>query len=180
YEALEINPTIGAREAREAFWAHLLNSGCAGHTYGANGVWQVNRADLRFGKSPGGNDWGGTPWDVSMRLPGSSQLARAKEFLLTLPWTQLAPATRLVAGAVSASATADGGCALAYLIGDAPVTVDLTKLKRPVRARWFDPTSGGLKPVEGAIPENESSRQFTPPGRNASGDTDWVLVFGAP
>ena len=76
---------LNAKEAREAFRAHLLNSGCAGHTYGVNGVWQINLPDQRFGKSPGGSDWGGTPWREAMSLPGSTQPAHAKKFLLTLP-----------------------------------------------------------------------------------------------
>lgn len=144
YEALEIKPMLHAKEAREAFWAHLLNSGCAGHTYGVNGVWQVNLPGQRFGKSPTGNDWGGTPWKEAMNLPGSTQLAHAKNFLLTLPWHQLAPATNLFTGATAAAATANGQCALAFAAKGQAVTADLARLSGPVTARWFDPTSGEL------------------------------------
>jgi Protein of unknown function (DUF4038)/Domain of unknown function (DUF5060)/Putative collagen-binding domain of a collagenase len=177
YEALEITPTLGAREARQAFWAHLLNSGCAGHTYGANGIWQVNRAEQRYGKSPGGNDWGGTPWDEAMRLPGSTQLANAKRFLLTLPWTRLAPTTNLFSGVTSAAATADGACALAFTVTGQAVSADLAKLSTAVRARWFDPASGELKVIEHSPFPNAGSHEFTPPGKNAAGDSDWLLVL---
>ena len=33
YEALEIGRRLDATDARQAFWAHLINGGCAGHTY---------------------------------------------------------------------------------------------------------------------------------------------------
>lgn len=170
YEALEIKPPLGTKEAREAFWAHLLNSGCVGHTYGANGVWQVNLPDKRFGNSPGGHDWGGTPWREAMNLPGSTQLARAKKFLLTLPWHRLAPATNVFTGATSAAATPDGRCALAYTLGGKPLSVDLAKLAQPLKARWFDPTNGKLKDIAVA-------NTFDPPGKNDAGDGDWVLVL---
>ena len=57
-------------------------AGRAGHTYGANGIWQVNRREQPYGKSPhGGNNWGTIPWDDAMRLPGSRQVAAAKRLL---------------------------------------------------------------------------------------------------
>ena len=100
YEALEIGRRLDAADARQAFWAHFINDGCAGHTYGANGIWQVNRRDQPYGPSPGGNNWGTTPWDEAMRLPGSSQLAAAKRLLESLPWHRLAPHPEWVAWSV--------------------------------------------------------------------------------
>jgi len=91
YEALEIGRKLDDTDARQAFWMHVLASGVAGGTYGANGIWQVNRHDQPYGNSPGGNNWGTTPWDEAMRLPGSSQLAHAKRFFESLPWSELQP-----------------------------------------------------------------------------------------
>jgi hypothetical protein len=169
--------SLRAREAREAFWAHLLNSGCAGHTYGANGIWQVNLPDRRFGASPGGHDWGATPWREAMNQPGSTQLAHAKRFLLTLPWNQLAPATDVFTGATSAAATPDGRCALAFATGGTSVKTDLSRLRGPLRARWYDPTSGELKAVEDLPLAAGGGSELTPPGLNSAGETDWVLVL---
>jgi hypothetical protein len=64
----------------------------------------------------------------STHPPGSTQLAHAKRFLLTLPWHQLAPATNLCTGATSAADTADGRCALAFAAKGQAVSVDLAKL----------------------------------------------------
>jgi hypothetical protein len=152
----------------------MLNSGCAGHTYGANGLWQVNLPDKRFGKSPGGNDWGGTPWRVAMDLPGSTQLGTARKFLLTLPWHQLAPAVDLAPGAVSAAISADRRLALVYTTAAKPLTVHTSQLPGAVTARWYDPANGQL---QDAGRPGGGAHTFTPPSRNAAGDPDWLLVL---
>ncbi len=75
---------------RFMFWACVL-SGAAGHTYGANGIWQVNTAEHPFGASPHGRSWGDTPWDVASELPGSRQLGWSKALLMRYPWWRLEP-----------------------------------------------------------------------------------------
>ena len=71
-------------------WSCLL-SGDAGHTYGANGIWQLNREGQPYGLSPHGGTWGATPWNEAMQLPGSRQTGLAKRLLETLPWQQFEP-----------------------------------------------------------------------------------------
>jgi hypothetical protein len=66
-------------------WASLLG-GTAGHTYGANGIWQLNRKDQPYGKSPHGGTYGPTPWDEAMKLPGSTQVGYAKKLLERFEW----------------------------------------------------------------------------------------------
>ncbi len=88
YEALL--GRIPAEVPRLMFWACVL-SGAAGHTYGANGIWQVNRKDQPYGKSPHGGDYGHLPWDEAMKLPGSGQLGMAKRLLEKVPWQQFEP-----------------------------------------------------------------------------------------
>lgn len=56
-------------------------------------------------------------------------------------------------------------------------SANLAKLSGPAAARWFDPTSGELKAIEGAPLPSTGSREFTPPGKNAAGESDWVLVL---
>ena len=69
----------GAEVQRFAFWTALL-SGAAGHTYGANGLWQMNTKDEKYGASPHGGTWGnlaGQPTDDSeMALTLARTLAR--------------------------------------------------------------------------------------------------------
>lgn len=75
---------------RVFFWCCVL-SGAAGHTYGANGIWQINRPDKPYGPSPHGSSWGDTPWQTAMNLPGSTNLGLGKKLLERYPWNRLEP-----------------------------------------------------------------------------------------
>jgi hypothetical protein len=75
---------------RAMFWLCLMN-GAKGHTYGANGLWQLNRKGDPHGASPHGGNYGLISWDEAMRLPGSAQVGYGRKFFETLPWTQLEP-----------------------------------------------------------------------------------------
>jgi hypothetical protein len=75
---------------RLMFWSCMLN-GAAGHTYGANGIWQLNTREKPFGPSPHGMSWGHTPWEDAYQLPGSAHLGLAKRFLETVEWWNFEP-----------------------------------------------------------------------------------------
>jgi hypothetical protein len=194
YEALEITPKVTTADAREAFWSHLLNSGCAGHTYGANGVWQVNRSNNPFGASPKGHNWGTTPWDQAMQLPGSSQLALAKTLLLTLPWHQLSPVfkkstckwkkyLKLIPflpwrqQPIAAAEAVNGELAIYYLLSLKPTMINLKRLSKPIHAYWFDPTDGNTIPIADTSLSDSSHYLFKPLSKNAANEKDWVLVI---
>jgi hypothetical protein len=75
---------------RFIFWTSVL-TGAMGHTYGANGIWQVNGREAPYGLSPHGSSWGNRPWDEAAALPGSSQLGIAKRLLERYPWQRFEP-----------------------------------------------------------------------------------------
>jgi len=75
---------------RFMFWVCMLSGAC-GHTYGANGIWQVNTRRKPFGPSPHGMAWGHTPWEDACRLPGSIQLGLAKGLLERYEWWRFEP-----------------------------------------------------------------------------------------
>lgn len=79
-----------AEVQRLTFWAAVL-SGAAGHTYGANGIWQLNTAEKPYGPSPHGGTWGNTPWLEASHLPGSYQLGLARQLLEHYPWWRFEP-----------------------------------------------------------------------------------------
>jgi hypothetical protein len=79
---------------RFMFWAAIL-SGNGGHTYGANGIWQVNTREKPYGLSPHGHSWGGPAWDIAMHLPGSEQVGLAKKLLTRYSWWKLEPKPEL-------------------------------------------------------------------------------------
>jgi hypothetical protein len=75
---------------RILFWSCML-SGVCGHTYGANGIWQVNAPDQPYGPSPHGASWGSTPWNEACRLPGSHQVGLGKKLLERFRWWEFEP-----------------------------------------------------------------------------------------
>jgi hypothetical protein len=70
---------------RLTFWSAILSGAC-GHTYGANGLWQLNTHNKPYGASPGGGTWGGPTWEDASKLPGSGQLGMAKRLLMRYKW----------------------------------------------------------------------------------------------
>jgi hypothetical protein len=75
------------------FWLSMMN-GAAGHTYGANGIWQCNRPGEPHGPSPhhnGGVGYGKIPWDESMSLPGSAQVGLGKKLFEKFAWQKFEP-----------------------------------------------------------------------------------------
>jgi len=75
---------------RFMFWACML-SGAAGHTYGANGIWQLNTREKPYGPSPHGMSWGDTPWEDAYQLPGSAHLGLGKRLLERYEWWRFEP-----------------------------------------------------------------------------------------
>ncbi|HEY2154291.1 MAG TPA: DUF4038 domain-containing protein, partial [Isosphaeraceae bacterium] len=94
YEALM--GRIPAEWVRAMFWIGMTG-GAAGHTYGANGIWQVNRKGDPHGASPHGGNYGTIAWDEAINLPGSSQVAAGKRFLEGYEWHRFAPHPEWVA-----------------------------------------------------------------------------------
>ncbi|MDQ2774410.1 MAG: DUF4038 domain-containing protein [Acidobacteriota bacterium] len=80
---------------RFMFWSCIL-SGAGGHTYGANGIWQVNTLEKPYGLSPHGHSWGGPPWEAASQLPGSGQLGLGKSLLTRYSWWRLEPRPDMV------------------------------------------------------------------------------------
>ena len=91
YEML--NDTLPTRWTRQMFWLCMTN-GAAGHTYGANGIWQVNGHGDPHGPSPHmppGIGYGAIAWDQAMNLAGSQQVALGKKLLEQFEWHKFRP-----------------------------------------------------------------------------------------
>jgi hypothetical protein len=204
YEALEIDPPVTTRDVREAFWSHTLLSGLAGHTYGANGVWQVNTPERPFGASPSGRCWGNMPLEEATQLPGARQLGLAKDFLATLDWATFEPRpappgrleTVLTAhprlrklmfrlgwrpmppAPMALAFSRDGTQALAYTVTREAFGIDLRGMKGTPQARWVDPTC--FEAQSATVEVRDGCLFVQPPHDNAAGDTDWLLVVRTP
>jgi hypothetical protein len=94
YEML--SDSLPTEWTRRMFWLCLMN-GAAGHTYGANGIWQCNRPGEPHGQSPHGGSYGKIAWSEAMHLPGSRQVGLGKRLLEQYPWQQFRPHPEWVA-----------------------------------------------------------------------------------
>ena len=85
---------IGEASRQEAqrfmFWSCVLSGAC-GHTYGANGLWQLNQPGKPFGPSPHGMSWGNVTWQEASQLPGSTHLGVARRLLERYEWWRFEP-----------------------------------------------------------------------------------------
>jgi len=168
YEAL--SGAIPAEIPRLMFWTNML-SGAAGHTYGGNGIWQVNRRDQPYGNSPHGGTYGPIPWDESMNLPGSGQIGSAKRLLEEFNWQRFEPHPEWAAWAGDASTAVKWGDWIWYPEGDP--TKDAPEEIRYLR-KSFEIAAG--KPIKQARLSIAVDDKFTAylNGKELGSAADWM------
>ena len=160
---------------KQEYWTML--SGGAGQIYGNAYLWTMKDG-----------------WKSHLDTPGAEQIKYWKDFFLSIPWQDLIPDedhSILTAGAGSfgdletrvsasdyatAAKTRDGSTVVVYIPTARTITVDMTRLRGPAKARWFDPSNGTYQDASGKPIANSGSHQFTTPGKNHDDDGDWVLL----
>ena len=162
---------------RQEYWTML--SGATGQFYGNRYTWQFL-----------------DEWQAHLNTVGSRQMTYVTNLFAKRRWFDLVPddnhlvvvsgygsyapnGTVQDANYVAAARTRDGRLVIAYVPEGQTIGVDMSRLAGRVRASWYDPTNGTYHLVRGSRFDNAGTRQFTPPGRNADGDPDWVLVLTA-
>ncbi len=171
---------------RFLFWSCLL-SGAAGHTYGANGLWQVNTAAKPYGLSPHGTSWGDIPWDQAYRLPGSGQVGIGKRLLERFRWWEFTPHPEWAEPHQSAERR--GACYAAGIPGQVRLifipaetcwaawsgNLMVKGLEKAHTAFYFDPKTGREYPLGQAQPDAQGDW----PAPKPPVFQDWVLVLEA-
>jgi hypothetical protein len=173
-----------AEVQRLTFWASVL-TGAAGHTYGANGIWQINTREEPYGPSPHGGNWGNTPWEDAYRLPGSFQLGLAKRLLERYSWWRFEPHQEWVKP--SASPTNIGALFAAGIPGEVRMIYFYDPVfpwegARPQiiglepgivhKAFFWDPKSGEEHPIGRVKPDAQGNWEIPLPPVFQ----DWILV----
>jgi hypothetical protein len=160
---------------RQEYWTML--SGATGQIYGNHSIWPFSKG-----------------WQSNLNTPAVRQLQYGTALFSSRPWYNLVPdqhhrvitagygtfndgGTLISNDYVTAARTLDGSLVIAYLPTRRTITVDMSQLSGPVRARWYDPTSGTYSLAGGSPFANRGSRLFTSPGNNSMGDEDWVLIL---
>ncbi|MES1186816.1 MAG: DUF4038 domain-containing protein [Myxococcales bacterium] len=158
-----------------------LLTGAVGQVFGNRWIWTYTRPTLK-------NRLLSHHWQAALDSPGTRSMELVHLLFENLPWTELVPDEKfelLCSGQGSKGSidypvlalTRDGQLAVAYVPTARGVRINVKGLKAPLRSRWFDPTSGAFSEAVGSpIPES-NDRSFVPTGRNASGDSDWLLLL---
>jgi len=190
YEML--NDSLPTEWTRRMFWLCMMN-GAAGHTYGANGIWQCNRADQPHGASPHGGSYGKIPWNQAMLLPGSRQLGLAKAFFQQYPWNRFEPHPEWVSDASLKEADSTNRTKLTSEEPQATGVPDMVRIfyapeNRSIvirnlgsgakhNATYFDPVTGAKTSI-GSIQANDEGVWRCSP--QVGNNHDWVLVLENP
>ena len=165
---------------RFMFWTCILN-GAGGHTYGANGIWQVNTRERPYGPSPHGRSWGDVPWDVAARLPGSHHIGLSKGLLMRYEWWRFEPHPEWVDPHWSRedyelpyAAGIPGEIRVIFIPAawNAP-TVKGLEPGVPYRAFYFDPKSGTQHDLADVKPDSAGAW----PAPLTPTFADWILVL---
>lgn len=142
YDGLDLTEwgrgVLSSDASRQMFWACVMNNGAAGSTYGANGIWQVNRRGEPYGPSPHGRSWGSIPWDEAMQRPGSNHVGLAKRFFEQYPWYRFEPMMETVKWADNAVQADSQIAPMAAGIGD-QIRVIYSVLPHAVFVRQLKP-----------------------------------------
>jgi len=168
---------------RLMFWTSILN-GAAGHTYGANGIWQVNNKAEPFGPSPHGQSWGDTPWDEAYQLPGSGQVSLGKRLLERYPWWRFEPHLEWIEPHWSKenyfqpyAAGIPKGVRIAYIPAHGRGLLKVKGIEQGItyRAFYFDPRNGRECDMGTVVPDEKG--EWQPPKPPII--QDWILVMEA-
>jgi hypothetical protein len=139
----------------------------------------------------GGESWGigwnGIDWN-QYALPAPQHTANIARILSKVSWAGLVSDwdnATFTGGRGSATGdtdyaiagrSADGSLGVLYMPSSRAVAVDMSKFSSQVHAYWFDPTTAQVSGTAQTY-ANSGSQSLSPPGNNAGGDTDWVLII---
>lgn len=176
--AYENEHEAGAFRVRMQAYQAIL-SGATGHIYGNNPIWHFDGPGLFT--APGA-------WQEELASPGAHSMTVLRDVFMSREWWRLRPdldeaLLRSGRGWRSSRAVAaradDGSFALVYLPSARRLALDLAQLSGgSVMAEWVDPSTGAVIAVAGS-PFDARWQSLRAPRRNASGDSDWILVLTA-
>jgi len=189
------HPASDTQPFRKAWWWTML-SGASGVLWSNTFLWMCETARGSYRLEYGDVDHAISSWPAELESNGTLEALHLHAFFEGLPWHRLMPAhpasgpRGLVSSwqwwgqnHIAAAATREGDLLVAYFPptgrGSRSLAIDLSRMRGPARARWYDPSTGGWVPVAGLLPASGGIALETP-GANGAGTNDWALVVEAP
>jgi hypothetical protein len=161
---------FGRKEVRRTSWVSVLSGANAGISYGAHGTWPWHREGQSYGAMHYGLP---LDWRRALVLESGDDVALLRQFMESLPWWELEPASGLLAdpaGAILGCATVGRDFLVAYVAGPARITMP-ARIAGAVSASWFDPASGNT--VSAGPPSSHAAAPLASP----FGNEDAVLIL---
>jgi hypothetical protein len=164
---------------RQEWWAAL--AGASGEIYGNMNIWPFPRN-----------------WQDELGSIGLTQFGYLASLMKGVAWYRLVPdQSHTIATAgygtantgagdkaciidndyVTTAYFADRSGSVSYTPVNTTLTVAMSQFSGPVNAKWFDPTKGSYTMIPGSPFSNSGEKKFVTPGKNSSGDSDWVLLI---
>ncbi len=188
------HPAANTQPFRKAWWWTML-SGASGVLWSNTFLWMCETARGVYRLEYGDVDHAVSSWSAELDSEGTSEALHLHAFFEGLPWHRLVPAgpasgLRGLVGSwqwwgqrrIVAAATREGDLLVAYVPptggGSRSFAIDLSGLRGPARARWYDPSTGGWLPIDGTLPASAGVALETP-GANGAGANDWALAVEA-
>lgn len=152
-------PRVSLPPRKAGYWSFL--SGATGHTYGCFGIWNWG-LPVR---------WMPTyDYETALHRPSVTHMKYMSEFFSALHWWTLEPRHDLVRNQAESwmqkmvlAKSSVGDLAVAYLPDNAEITIDMHAFPAPMRAEWFNPTTGVHQTIPGTVPQTRL-HTFARPG----------------
>jgi hypothetical protein len=163
---------------RSIAYETMLSGGSAGYMYGSSYY------DFHSG------------WQSAIDSPGITYLGYWQSLFSGIAWYNLVPDQNhtVTSGGygtpsgnntgniqtdnyVTTSSAPDGSLIMAYCPQPSTITVNMSTMRGPATAQWYDPTNGTFHSVSGSPFPNSGTQNFSTPGNNSAGNSDWVLML---
>ncbi len=189
------HPTSNTQPFRKAWWWTMLSGG-TGILWGNTFLWTAESLRGTYPIDYGDVDHVVSSWEAELESPGTYQSLHLHALFEQLPWHRLVPAgpssgrPELVTSGqrsgqkhIAAAAAPEGDLLVVYVpptgADSRGLALDLSRMKGPARARWYDPAAGAWIALGQSLP-NAKDVAVRTPGPNQSGTNDWVLVVEVP
>lgn len=163
-------------ELRRQTYETVLSGGF-GHVFGNNPMWHFDGPGI----FPGPSDW-----RSQLHSPGTVGMTQFARIFGAMAWWKLRPDAGdfllpdpSVADIAVAAVACDGSSAVVYDPSGSTLRLDLSALAGPATgAVWLDPVDG--KSITAPLPPHGTGEPLLhPPGPNAGGQSDWLLVISS-
>ena len=167
---------------RRAYWSIL--AGAFGFTYGANGIYQMDKPNRIHKRSHHKFFW----YDA-LNFEGAGQMKFVRQLFESRPFhipdqSIILSSEGTVDDRVQAARATDNSYWIIYITNGHSVDLDLSKVSGlSTNAWWFNPRDGLTYTTQSEavrrpfdIFQNDTRQSFDPP-RNPGADNDWILVI---